>query len=306
MTPFIDQWKGQYDYSELASPEQSVGRSAAAVRAAGRSAGSARPAAAAVGRAAAGPGQWGAPQPQAPGQWGAPQPGQPGQSSQLGPAGSKLPSGLPAWPTWVMLGAFVLSLATSFLAVTRISLGLEGMGSLGGTINWWGVFSAETSGLGRLAEAEMQDAINAEGSNNALNIFSTILILGCYVAATVLYFLRKEKIGALLGAIGGGIQLIASIVWLAMILSEELASISAGWVMWLLFSLVMLGLSIFLLIRGSGKPKPATPQQFQPGFPQQFPQGPQGPQTPGPQGPGNFPNGPQGPQGPQTYTQPPR
>lgn len=203
--------------------------------------------------------QWGAPQqgqpvqPVQPGQqWGVPQqPGQPGHqwgAPQTGPghSGMTLPSGMPAWPTWAMLGLFLLSLLTSFFAIARITIDLAPFGSIGASANWWGSFNVEATGAGRYGKDIVEDA--ADGS--ALTAIATVVVLGCYVAATVLYFLRREKLAALLGVIGGAIQLLSVVIWLVNVLVEETASLAAGWWLWLLWSLIALPLSIVLLVRG--------------------------------------------------------
>ena len=244
--------------------------------------------------------QWGAQpnQPQGQPHWGA-QPGQPGGTMQA-------PKVMPVWPTWAMLGFFLLSFLTSFMTVSRTIVDLddfEGLGSIGGTLNWWGAFNVESSGLGRLGEA----ALKEEVTGTFLIGIGTVLTLGCYIAATVLYFLGKEKLGAILGIIAAGLQLSGILFFFFSSISDDYTSLGAGWWMWLLFGILALALSIFLLVKGrSGiegqftKAKSSVQQvqqrNAQQQFQQQSQQGQQGFQQPGQPG--------QGFQQPQPYGQP--
>ncbi|MCQ4621553.1 hypothetical protein KBX19_10050 [Corynebacterium sp. CCUG 71335] len=266
--------------------------------------------------------QWGAQpgQPQGQPQWGAQpnQPGQPHWGAQPGqPDGTmQAPKVTPVWPTWAMLGFFLLSFLTSFMTVSRTIVDLddfEGLGSIGGTLNWWGAFSVESSGLGRLGEA----ALKEEVTGTFLIGIGTVLTLGCYIAATVLYFLGKEKLGAILGIIGAGLQLSGILFFFFSSIGDDYTSLGAGWWMWLLFGILALALSIFLLVKGrSGiegqfaKAKNSVQQvqqrNAQQQFQQQSQQGQQGFQQPGQPGQGfQQPGQPgQGFQQPQPYGQP--
>lgn len=249
------------------------------------------------------PSQWGAQpnqpnQPQGQPQWGA-QPGQPGGTMQA-------PKVMPVWPTWAMLGFFLLSFLTSFMTVSRTIVDLddfEGLGSIGGTLNWWGAFSVESSGLGRLGEAALKDEV----TGTFLIGIGTVLTLGCYIAATVLYFLGKEKLGAILGIIAAGLQLSGILFFFFSSIGDDYTSLGAGWWMWLLFGILALALSIFLLVKGrsgiegqfakaKNSVQQAQQRNAQQQFQQQSQQGQQGFQQPGQPG--------QGFQQPQPYGQP--
>nr|VDG63198.1 Phosphoinositide polyphosphatase (Sac family) [Streptococcus thermophilus] len=186
-------------------------------------------------------------QPQPPQQpWGA----QPGQLQGQGSGGgAKMPSTMPAWPTWAMLGFFLLSFLTSFLAIAKVHIeyeGFTGVSSLGASINWWGSFKTEASGLGGFTEAELENAM----SGGFLIGFGTVVILGCYIAATVLYFLGKDRLGAVMGIVASGIQMAILLVWLVRVAVEPMVSFGAGWWLWLLIAIIALALSIFLLVNG--------------------------------------------------------
>lgn len=199
--------------------------------------------------------QWGATQGQP--QWGTPNTQQPQQQPQWGGQppvnnGGQKQFSLPSWPTFVMGGIFLLTFITSFFTVFRFYTELDEFGgwggSVGGRINWWGSLTPETTGLGRLGEAQM---LEEYGNYGLLYGFGTVVVLGCYVAATVLYFLGKEKLGALLGIIASGIQLLYTFMVLIGVAGTEENSLGAAWWMWLLFAIIALPLSIFLFIKGT-------------------------------------------------------
>lgn len=210
------------------------------------------------------PPQWGTPQGQP--QWGAPNPQQPQQpqwGNQPHPQpqwggqppvnnGGQKQFSLPSWPTFVMGGILLLTFITSFFTAFRFYAELEDFGgwggSVGGRINWWGSLTPETTGLGRLGETQM---LEEYGSTGFLYGFGTVVILGCYIAATVLYFLGKEKLGALLGIIASGVQLLYTFLVLVGVSGTEENSLGAAWWMWLLFAVIALPLSIFLFIKGT-------------------------------------------------------
>ena len=251
-------------------------------------------------------------QPQPNQQWA----GQPQWGAQQQP---RQPKSHPAWPTWFMLGFFLLSFLTSFLAVGRIKAGFEGFASINGSLNWWGAVSAKGTGLGALIQDEVKDAV---GGGSFLLGLSTVVVLGCYIAATVLLFLSKEKLGAILGVVASGFQALAILIFFIRIVGEATASFGAGWWFWFLNVLVALPFCIFLLVKGRStleqqysKAKHSMqeaqqrkaaqnfqqqyqqqnfPQPGQPGQPQQFQQ-PQPPQQPGQPGQWGAPNQDNGP-----------
>lgn len=185
--------------------------------------------------------QWGSPQAQP--QWGGQPPANNGGPKQIT---------LPSWPTLVMAGFFLLTFITSFFTAFRFYVGLGDYGgwggSIGGRINWWGSLTPETTGLGSLGESQL---VEQYGSSGFLYGFGTAVILGCYIAATVLYYLGKEKLGALLGIIASGLQLLYTFLILVGFAGNEDYSLGGAWWMWFLFAIIALPLSIFLFIKGT-------------------------------------------------------
>lgn len=227
------------------------------------------------------------------GQWGA-QSGQPyGGQAQNQPYGQQpgqqwggqpqakqgtsitIPSGKPAWTTWVYAGLALITLLTSFIPF--LSYKAKGEVDLGGddeygvdfgtitfdskwSANWWGSVNAKDSGE--------KVGYNAELDNDTLLILCGIAIIALFIAAAVLAFLKMSKFVAPLGIAAAAVQLIAVIIGFVEYRDvegeadiEEMREMAAdgleiggglqfGWFLWLLLALAALAFSIMLLLKG--------------------------------------------------------
>lgn len=249
------------------------------------------------------------------GQWGT-QPGQPyGSQAQNQPYGQQqpgqqwggqpqakqgtsisIPSGKPAWPTWVYAGLALITLLTSFIPF--LGYKIKGEVDFGGgddeygidlgsitldskwSANWWGSVSAKESGE--------KTGYSADLDNDTLLILCGIAIIALFIAAAVLAFLKMSKFVAPLGIAAAAVQLIAVIIGFAeyrdvegeadLEQMREMAGDSLdisgglqfGWFLWLLLALAALAFSILLLLKGEdgllamfGGNKSAAGQGFQ-------------------------------------------
>lgn len=209
---------------------------------------------------------------------------------------------LPAWPTWVYTGLFILTLISSFLPhiTARISGSsfaqamtaevpfldeffgessetLDSFGSLTSSINWWGALKLQGDGVGSFAEAFEKEVTAELGSEfetmKLVLILITLSVLGFLVGAVVMGVLRKVKIAAVLGLVAGVIQFVAvlleAVSRFSVVADPEFAdmaenSFGAGFWLWLILSLVAVAFSIYVLVAFK-KPKNAfVPQPAQP------------------------------------------
>mgnify|MGYP006964484974 CR=1 FL=1 len=261
------------------------------------------------------PNQWGNNQPQnnPQNQWNAqqawsaqPAGGQPGGQR---PGGAK-PAKSIGWPVWCYLGAFLLTLLTSFFNTIQAKLDYV-IGSARFGVNWWGRFSAVGSAFG---ESESYGEYGGPGY-----VLVTLIILGLLAAATYFAFVRNDKLTGVLGLVAAGVQLLAIAVKLVQVFGESFLHTGAGWWLWLLISLATLFVSLqmfktgragveqkFNAARAAAQNKQQQNQQNSWGqqAPQQNSWGPQQgqPNTWAPQQQGQQPQNPQ--QGPQAPQQP--
>lgn len=256
------------------------------------------------------PNQWGNNQPQnnPQNQWNAqPAGGQPGGQR---PSGAPKSANSIGWPVWCYLGAFLLTLLTSFLKVISAKMDY-GIGSAEMGVNWWGKVSASASAFGRYDTGGSYDFGGAD------YVVFSLLILALLAAATYFAFVRNDKLTGVLGLVAAGLQLLAVVVKLFQILGESFFHTGAGWWLWLLISLATLFVSLqmfktgragveqkFNSARAAAQNKQQQNQQ-QNSWGQQAPQQPQQPQgqpnTWAPQQQGQQPQNPQ--QGPQASQQ---
>ncbi|QYH19460.1 hypothetical protein JKI95_10300 [Corynebacterium aquatimens] len=193
--------------------------------------------------------QWNQPNQQ---QWGQPQqaPNQK-QSFNMPKVNVKLPDWLGLFYAFQLLLTFLFS----FLGLASYKGSIDGVGSIGLKINWWGNVSLTHSGYGRYADNFFTqgyiEELNEEAGGGWM-IFVALLILALYGAATYFAVTKKWKPAAMLGAAAGAIQLIEVIV-LAVQVKQEGFSLGAAWWFWLLISLVTLGVSIALIVLGKDK-----------------------------------------------------
>ena len=256
------------------------------------------------------PNQWGNNQPQnnPQNQWNAqqawsaqPAGGQPGGGQ---PGGAPKPKKSIGWPVWCYLGAFLLTLLTSFLNVISAKMDY-GIGSAKMGVNWWGKVSASASAFGRYDSGGSYDFGGAD------YVVFSVLILALLAAATYFAFVRNDKLTGILGLVAAGLQLLAVVVKLFQILGESFFHTGAGWWLWLLISLATLFVSLQMFKTGragveqkfnSARAAAQNKQQqnsWGQQAPQQQPQQPQGqPNTWAPQQPQNPQQGQQ-PQNPQ-------
>ncbi len=209
---------------------------------------------------------------------------------------------LPAWPTWVYMGLFILTLISSFLPyiaakITGSSFAqsltedvpfldeffgessetLDSFGSMTSTVNWWGALKLRGDGFGSFAEAFEEEVTAEVGSEyetmKLVLMLITLSVLGFLVGAVVMGVLRKVRIAAVLGLVAGVIQFLAVLLGAAsrfsVVADPEFAnmaetSFGAGFWLWLILSLVAVVFSIYVLIANK-KPKNAfVPQPAQP------------------------------------------
>lgn len=209
---------------------------------------------------------------------------------------------LPAWPTWVYTGLFILTLISSFLPhiTSRISGSsfaqamtaevpfldeffgessetLDSFGSLSSSINWWGALKLQGDGVGSFAEAFEEEVTAELGSEfetmKLVLILITLSVLGFLVGAVVMGVLRKVKIAAVLGLVAGVIQFVAVLLQAASrfsaVADPEFADIAensfgAGFWLWLILSLVAVAFSIYVLIANKKPENAFVPQPAQP------------------------------------------
>lgn len=270
------------------------------------------------------PNQWGNNQPQnnPQNQWNAqqawsaqPAGGQPGGQR---PGGAPKSANSIGWPVWCYLGAFLLTLLTSFLKVISAKMDY-GIGSAEMGVNWWGKVSASASAFGRYDSGGSYDFGGAD------YVVFSVLILALLAAATYFAFVRNDKLTGILGLVAAGLQLLAVVVKLFQILGESFFHTGAGWWLWLLISLATLFVSLqmfktgragveqkFNSARAAAQNKQQQNQQ-QNSWGQQAPQQPQQgqpntwapqPQQPQSQQPQQGPQASQQPQNPQQGQQP--
>lgn len=258
------------------------------------------------------PNQWGNNQPQnnPQNQWNAQQAWS-AQPAGGQPGGAPKPKKSIGWPVWCYLGAFLLTLLTSFLKVISAKMDY-GIGSAEMGVNWWGKVSASASAFGRYDTGGSYDFGGAD------YVVFSLLILALLAAATYFAFVRNDKLTGILGLVAAGLQLLAVVVKLFQILGESFFHTGAGWWLWLLISLATLLVSLqmfktgragveqkFNSARAAAQNKQQQNQQ-QNSWGQQAPQQPQQPQgqpnTWAPQQQGQQPQNPQ--QGPQASPQP--
>lgn len=192
------------------------------------------------------PNQWGNNQPQNNPQnqwtsqqaWSAqPAGGQPGGQR---PGGAKSAKSI-GWPVWCYLGAFLLTLLTSFFNTIQAKLDYV-IGSARFGVNWWGRFSAVGSAFG---ESESYGEYGGPGY-----VLVTLIILGLLAAATYFAFVRNDKLTGVLGLVAAGVQLLAIAVKLVQVFGESFLHTGAGWWLWLLISLATLFVSLQMFKTG--------------------------------------------------------
>ncbi|OFT73958.1 hypothetical protein HMPREF3104_11145 [Corynebacterium sp. HMSC30G07] len=159
----------------------------------------------------------------------------------------------------------VASLLGSFLPVAAVGLAWEGLGSAALTFNWWGSMSYEGTGFGTIGQEYFEEGL---GGPDAGMLIGSIAVILLYVGATVVGFLGRDKIAAIVAAVAGGAQLLTTIVT-AFQIDGIYGSLAAGWYLWLLCSLIGLGIAIWMLVKGT-RPAPAPQSPF--GQPQPMPQ----------------------------------
>lgn len=209
---------------------------------------------------------------------------------------------LPAWPTWVYTGLFILTLISSFLPyiaakITGSSFAqsltedvpfldeffgessetLDSFGSMTSTVNWWGALKLRGDGFGSFAEAFEEEVTAEVGSEyetmKLVLMLITLSVLGFLVGAVVMGVLRKVRIAAVLGLVAGVIQFLAVLLGAAsrfsVVADPEFAnmaetSFGAGFWLWVILCLVAVAFSIYVLVAFK-KPKNAfVPQPAQP------------------------------------------
>lgn len=99
-------------------------------------------------------------------------------------------------------------------------------------------------------------------------LIGSIAVILLYVGATVVGFLGRDKVAAIVAAVAGGAQLLTTIVT-AFQIDGMYGSLAAGWYLWLLCSLIGLGIAVWMLVKGT-RPAPAPQSPF--GAPQPMPQ----------------------------------
>lgn len=239
----------------------------------------------------------------------APQQGAP--TTQWAGPGQPMVKPRPSWSTWVYLGLTIVTFISSFLSAVTLKVtastffgdyedeldvlgGILGMtssaadevGSVTGTINWWGSFGLRGTGLGSYAEGYREEILAEVGGGSIgltlLLIFITLTVLGLLIAATIFAFRGSEKKAASFGLIAAGVQFIGLIgavftrsLMTAAAMGLASSPLGAGFWIWLILFLGGLGFGIFLLRR---KPVAApAPGQFYPGAPAPNPGFPQQP-----------------------------
>ncbi|OFT83668.1 hypothetical protein [Corynebacterium sp. HMSC29G08] len=189
--------------------------------------------------------------------------GQPFPGQQLGQPAPKRRG--PGWPTWSYLALTVVSLLSSFLPVAVVGFAWEGLGSAALTFNWWGSMSYEGTGLTSVGEEYFREGL---GGPDAGMLIGTIAVILLYIGATVFGFFGRDKVAAIVAAVAGGAQLLTTIST-AFQIDGMYGSLGAGWYLWLLCSLIAIGIAVWMLVKGT-RPAPAPQSPF--GQPQPMPQ----------------------------------
>lgn len=253
---------------------------------------------------------YGAPQPSAH-NWGAPVPPhqqqyqqQPPQQQYYPPMGQPQQKqfALPAWPTWVYVGLFILTLISSFLPYVAVKITgssfaqamaaevpfldeflgedsdiFDSFGSVTTTFNWWGTLNMQGDGVGSFAEAFDEEITSELGSDyetmKIVFMLITLSVLALLVGAVVMGVLNKVKIAAVFGLVAGAVQFLALLLGAAsrfsavadpVVADMATISFSAGFWLWTVLCLVAVGFSIYVLIANKKPQNAFMPQPVQP------------------------------------------
>lgn len=227
------------------------------------------------------------------------------QEQQWGqPSQPEAPRKTREWPTWFFGILAVLALLTSFLPVGKYIISLARYGHIGGRLNWWGNFSADTGGIGVWAEEAISKA--SIGGWVYVMVFLTVAVLVLYGLAAYFDSADKVRESAIMGVSASGVQLLSLLIIAFDAIGDSSIRLAAGWYFWLIIAAVGMWVSIELLTKGRDRvtarlkdmkasadarsqagntAAPAQPQQQQWGQQPQQPAQPQQGWSPQPQQP---------------------
>lgn len=96
----------------------------------------------------------------------------------------------------------LITFIASFLSVANARSGVDGIGSVGFSLNWWGRFDLQSSGYGKYADNFLTDEIFEmlnEEANTGFMVFATLLILVLYGVANYFCVVKNWKLASILG-----------------------------------------------------------------------------------------------------------
>ncbi len=241
--------------------------------------------------------------------WGAPQQQQPQQQQQQFYPPMRPPhmAPFPVVPTVVYSVLLLMTFISSFLSVITLritgstvaslytsgssfwdallgeaSSSIDSLGSVNGTINWWGGLGIHGKGLGSVVgnfrEEIFEEIGGAFTGLKVLLVLITLIVLALLITSVVMCALRRVKNAAVFGIVVAAVQffallgaLVTGVFGDAGMMDYASVSMGAGFWFWTLLFIGGLGYSIYLLRSIKAPANVFVPQPGQPGpyFPPQ-------------------------------------